>query len=85
MQPGCGGEGETNNTMAELTQAQARTLSDILGKLRTSKRFIDRPNVKILVDHGSTGTSEINKELGSELNYLDRAIEKLELFLYGYE
>ena len=53
-------------------------LNDIKEYLIKGIDFIKQDNVEIIVNYNSMGKSSINKEIGSELCYLYRALEELE-------
>jgi hypothetical protein len=60
-----------------MTKAQQRDLEDVLGRLNKAIAFIDNDSIKIMKSFGSTGTHEVNKHIGSDLNYLRTAQERL--------
>ena len=64
-----------------LTQNQKRDLNDIVGRLKKAETFINNPKITVMQDFGSTGKDEINKDVGSDLVYLYRAINLLESFI----
>jgi len=66
--------------MAKLTNKQKQALNDILGKLLKCEAFIKSDRVAVSVNY-STGKTEINKEVGSELNYLYSASSHLKNFI----